>query len=224
MRYHIPLVKWRFSIPACGYAAPVTVPHTWNVDDPVMHHRGAAEYETTVFVEPSLACSRAFLYFGAVYHTAEVTVNGQDAGGHSRSGFTPFRLDVTGLLVFGGQNTIRVRVSNAPTGEMLPHGTDFDWADDGGIIRQAALQFMAPDAAEFLRVEERLISIENGLCSGSLLLQTAFLDGSAQDGVVKLIDYSDGRVVLEQPFTGLAGELPFARPLPDPAGDRARCL
>ena len=86
MRYDQTLNRWDFSLG--DYKTKVTVPHTWNVDDEVMKHRGSAVYETTVFVSGEFAGKKAFLKFNAVYHTAKVYVNDTFVGEHSRSGFT----------------------------------------------------------------------------------------------------------------------------------------
>ncbi|MDE5589670.1 MAG: hypothetical protein K2J60_11125, partial [Acetatifactor sp.] len=135
MRHNVPLNKWIFSIDELNYTAAVTTPHTWNVDDDVMQHRGTAGYETIVFVDESLKDEKAFISFNAVYHSAKVFINDIFAGEHSRSGFTPFRFDVTDKIIFGGDNRIKVIADNTHIHEMLPNIYDFYCADDCGIIR-----------------------------------------------------------------------------------------
>lgn len=200
MRYYFSLNKWDFSIKELGYKTSVTVPHTWNVDDAVMKYRGQAEYETSFFIENELKSKRAQLYFGAVYHSAKIYVNDIFAGEHNRSGFTPFELDITKQIYFGADNKIRVVVDNTHIEEMLPHKDDFDWADDGGIIRKVRLQFMEPDAISFLHIEEEIDKIEGELCSGSLIIKTAFANGKAKDGIIRIISCADNSVVLEKQF------------------------
>lgn len=207
MRHSISLNRWTFSIDELNYTAEVTTPHTWNVDDSVMQHRGTAEYETIVFVNESLRDEKAFISFNAVYHSAKVYINDIFAGEHSRSGFTPFRFDVTDKIIFGGENRIKVIADNTHIHEMLPHMDDFDWADDGGIIRKAELLFMPRDAVEYIRAEEDIRSIAQGLCSGSLLLKTAFLDGKPHRATVRVIDYSDNKTVIEQTFESVEKEI-----------------
>ena len=188
MRHNISLNRWTFSIDELNYTTEVTTPHTWNVDDNVMQHRGTAGYETNVFVDESLQDEKVFISFNAVYHSAKVYINDIFAGEHSRSGFTPFRFDVTDKIIFGGDNRIKVIADNTHIHEMLPHMDDFDWADDGGIIRKAELLFMPRDAVEYIRAEENIRSAAQGLCSGSLLLKTAFLDGKPHRATVRVID------------------------------------
>jgi len=48
--------------------------------------------------------------FEAVYHSATVWVNGQEAGQHLRKGYTAFTLDITPYLEFGASNSMVVRV------------------------------------------------------------------------------------------------------------------
>ncbi|MDE5995385.1 MAG: beta galactosidase jelly roll domain-containing protein, partial [Eubacterium sp.] len=144
-----------------NYKAKVTTPHTWNVDDEVMKHRGEAVYETTIYLDESLNDKKAFISFNAVYHSAKVYINDIFAEEHSRSGFTPFKFDITDKIIFGKENAIKVIVDNTHIDEMLPHMNDFDWADDGGIIRKAELNFVENNAVEYIRVEENIKEINN---------------------------------------------------------------
>lgn len=207
MRYTISLNKWNFSIGELHYAAKVNVPHTWNVDDPVMWHRGVAEYETAVYVDESLKGKKAFIVFHAVYHTAKVYINGALAGCHSRSGFTPFQFEITDKVLFGVENQIKVVVDNTHTDEMLPHKDDFDWADDGGIIRKVELQFVEPNAVAYLHVEEEIHAMDDTKCDGILKIKTAFLDGQAHGGTVKVRDYANHKTVIEAHFDRLEKEI-----------------
>lgn len=207
MRYSISLNKWDFSISKLNYKIQVTVPHTWNVDDNVMKHRGSAEYETVVNIDEGLKNKKVFISFGAVYHTAKVYINGELAGEHGRSGFTPFKFDATDKIIFGAENVIKVLVDNTHIEEMLPHMNDFDWADDGGIIRKAELQFVESDGIEYIRAEEKITSIDGDKCSGSLVIKTAFLDGKAKSGTVKIIDYLDNKVIIEKHFDSIGNEI-----------------
>ena len=207
MKYSLELNKWKFSIPKLNYSADVSVPHTWNVTDEVMDYRGEAEYETTVSVGCELRDKRAFIAFNAVYHTAQVFINGKFAGKHSRSGYTPFQFEVTDMLKFGCPNQIKVIADNAGAEDTLPHGTDFDWADDGGIIRKASLEFSERDGIEYLNIEENIERINGGVCAGRLKLKTAFGDGRPHGGTVKVIDYSNNKTVLQKHFERIENEI-----------------
>jgi beta-glucuronidase len=210
MKQRTELRHWHFSIDALGYERDVCLPHTWNVDgrEDVQLYRGRADYRATVSL-PSVEGKTAALYFGCAYHTAEVSVNGRAAGVHTGSGNTPFEIDVTGLLR-AGENEIHVAVDNAPKEEMLPHMLDYDWADDGGLTRDAALTLY--DRADLRRLDVAYDIEEqaDGRCGGVLRLSAECVP---QEAAVELIDWKSGETVLAQkvfleggvsvPFQGL---------------------
>ena len=138
-------------------------------------------------------------------------MNGQPAGSHKGSGYTPFQLEVTDLLKPNAENVIEVLADNTRTVEALPHMNNFDWADDGGITRKAELRFLPADGIAYLHVEEAVRVTGEGLCSGRLLLKTAFEDGSAKAGTVTVYDYADGARVLSKSFDEIrdSAELDF---------------
>lgn len=191
MRYDCTLNRWDFILG--DYKTQVTVPHTWNVDDAVMKHRGKAVYETCVLIDEKFAGKKVYLKFAAVYHTAEVYVNGKNTGGHSRSGFTPFKLDITSAVLFGKDNRITVEVDNTHTPDMLPHGDDFDWSDDGGIIRRVTLSVREPDAIEYMHIAEQIYSIKDGLASGVLKIRT----NAEKPYKITVYDYSTGEIAAQ---------------------------
>ncbi len=191
MRYAQTLNRWNFTLG--DYKTKVVIPHTWNVDDEVMKHRGKAIYETEIFVSLDLEGKKSLLTFNAVYHTAEIYVNDNFVGTHSRSGYTPFRFNVTDFIQFGENNTVKVIVDNTHIENMLPHKSDFDWSDDGGIIRRAKLEFIEPDAVEYMHITENITSINNGFASGTLKIKT----NTDKPFKVKVYDYSNGKLVLE---------------------------
>ena len=191
MRYDRTINRWKFTLG--GYSANVILPHTWNVDDEVMSYRGKALYETSVLIGDEYRDKRVYLKFGAVYHTAEVFVNGVFVGRHSRSGYTPFRLEITDAVRFGTFNAVRVEADNTHTPDMLPHGDDFDWADDGGMIRKAVLEIREPDGIKYMHVTEQIDRMADGLASGTLNVRTS----TRKPFSVKVYDYSTGEKVAE---------------------------
>jgi len=122
----------------------VSVPHTWQVEAPLVDYRGVAWYwrsfelPATGTPESRRDCA-VRVEFEAVFHTATVWVNGQPAGEHVRKGYTAFTLDISNLLKWGQTNTIAVRVDNAFDQHMVPRGRSSDWANDGGIFRPVQL-------------------------------------------------------------------------------------
>lgn len=78
------------------------------------------------------------LYFHSVYHDAKIYVNGELAGEHKNSGYTPFTVNISEYIK-EGKNIITVEADNRFSPDMLPVNRSFDWANDGGIIRPVEL-------------------------------------------------------------------------------------
>ncbi|WP_449602046.1 S-layer homology domain-containing protein [Paenibacillus sp. Marseille-Q9583] len=108
-------------------------------------YQGGVWYRKHFEVSSSLKGQPAQLTFLGVNYFGDVWINGQYAGGH-QGGYTPFALDVSGLLNYGGDNVIAVRVDNPKwdtfnNGEILPYATS-DWFNYTGILRDAYVEFM----------------------------------------------------------------------------------
>jgi beta-galactosidase len=122
----------------------VEVPSTWQVSEETAGYLGQAWYRREFEAPWTWKGQVVRIEFEAVFHTAEVFVNGQRAGGHVGKGYTAFALDITSVLEFGRRNTIAVRVDNAFTTAMLPRDDSYDWTPDGGITRPVCLIVTAP--------------------------------------------------------------------------------
>ena len=191
------LSDWDFSIHKLNYNAKVKTPHTWNVCEETQHYRGKANYETIVFVDKTKQNQKVILNFGAVYHTADVYVNDTHIGTHCGSGYTPFSFDITDALFFGCNNSIKVISDNTPSKNMLPYLKNFDWADDGGIIREVSLLFADYDSIESVFISPLLTDIESGLCSGYLDLDISFCDNHTSDNAEFVItEFKTNKTVL----------------------------
>ena len=118
---------------------PVIVPHTWQIEADSSDYQGAAWYRATFEAPERWGGQSVRVEFEAVFHSAEVWLNGQRVGKHLRSGYTAFTLDLTPALRPGGLNTLVVRVDNSFDDAMLPRGNSFDWTVDGGLIRPVHL-------------------------------------------------------------------------------------
>ncbi len=110
---------WRFTIdPAVaaggdtGAWATLNVPGNWDAQPAYANHRGTGWYRRE-FIVPAAwpADVRLRLRFEAVYHDAEVTLNGKVLGGH-HGGYTPFEFDVTNLVRRDTANLLVVRAEN----------------------------------------------------------------------------------------------------------------
>ncbi len=128
--------KWQFTIdpaaldkPAAGWTV-VTVPGNWDALPEFSTHKGKGWYRRTFEVPESWKGKAVRLRFEAVYHDAEVTLNGKVLGTHS-GGYTPFEFDVSGALNYGGENTVTVMADNT-----YGRGAWWHW---GGISRSVNL-------------------------------------------------------------------------------------
>ena len=113
-----------------------TLPSSWLTHAPEMrHYQGLVWYERKFDAQPK-AGMRQFVRFGAVNYRATVWVNGKKVGSHE-GGFTPFALEVTGVLR-PGQNRIVVAADSQSSDVTIPPSVT-DWENYGGITRSVKL-------------------------------------------------------------------------------------
>lgn len=114
----------------------LNVPGDWNSQMPELKY-----YEGTVWYARHFEASRVpgrrqYLYFGAVSYRCNVYLNGSRIASHE-GGFTPFQVEVTGLLE-EGDNFLVVEANNRRTKDAIP-AMSFDWWNYGGITRDVML-------------------------------------------------------------------------------------
>ncbi|WP_210197851.1 glycoside hydrolase family 2 TIM barrel-domain containing protein [Aquimarina sp. U1-2] len=120
----------------------VTIPHTYNakdiLDDEDGYYRGVAWYRKKLFIPKSYKHKKVSLYFEGVSARCNVYVNNRYVGQHL-GGYTAFVFDIEGVLDFGEDNTIVVKVDNSENLSitMPPAGGDFSIF--GGIYRDVYL-------------------------------------------------------------------------------------
>ncbi|HSA96873.1 MAG TPA: twin-arginine translocation signal domain-containing protein, partial [Acidobacteriota bacterium] len=131
----------------------VVVPSTWQVAAKTADYMGVAWYRRKFDAPLAWKKTVVRVEFEAVFHTAEVFVNGKRAGEHAGKGYTAFTIDISSLIEFGGANTIAVRVDNSFVPDMLPRGNSYDWTPDGGITRPVRLIVTPPVFIEHLWVD-----------------------------------------------------------------------
>lgn len=136
------LAQWKFAVgetkDCLNNGRVVKIPHTWNVEEGFYEYAGSGWYECLITVSERKPDLRTWLEFGAVYHDAWIYVNDHLAGQHLRSGYTSFTVEISDYLQ-KGENRIVVRADNSYGDEVLPYRRSFDWANDGGIIRDVFL-------------------------------------------------------------------------------------
>lgn len=198
---NIELNRWTFKIENLKFQKDVTIPHTWNVDADVMDYRGDAEYTTNIFVSGDLACKKLILHFGAVYHTAVIRINGSIVGEHNGSGFTPFNIDITDKVIYDGNNLFSVVVNNTYSEEMLPHMKDFDWADDGGLIRRVELQIHEKNDISSVEMITDIVKINRNeipTADGKITFLCNEYDTTGRPLNIKVTDYRSGKLKIEE--------------------------
>ena len=108
----------------------MNVPGNWDSTARFPNYVGVGWYRRTFTPDPALQGKSVRLHFGAVYHEAEVFLNGVSIGTHV-GGYTPFEFDVTDKLIFGQPNEITVSADNT-----YKRGAWWPW---GGISRSVTL-------------------------------------------------------------------------------------
>ena len=134
---------WTEDFPAFhGAAKEVRLPH--NVRELPQNYATPADYEMVcgyrrkLDIPAAWADKRLFLQFDGAAHIAEVYVNGVFAAAH-RCGYTAFRVEITGLVRPGGENSVAVKLDCTENGEIPPFGFVIDYLTYGGLYREAWL-------------------------------------------------------------------------------------
>ena len=164
--YSIPLRDgWEFRTDPGGTTAPdgafegadgwepVQVPHTWQSLGRLPNYVGIAWYRIRFEGPPAWASQHVRIEFEAVNHTAHVFLNGKSFGEHEGKGYTAFTFDLSPQLNIGAENILLVRVDNRPNDRMLPRNKNYDWTDDGGIIRPVNLLVTAKNFIERVEID-----------------------------------------------------------------------
>lgn len=153
----ISLDKWVFALgeeESClEKGREVVIPHTWNIEEGTEEYQGTGWYEYNFIPSPFWEGKRIQVLFRAVYHDAQIYLNGQKAGEHTGSGYTPFTVELTKYLQPGRENCLLVKVDNHYSQDMLPFMRSFDWANDGGIIRPAELLVTGQSLLKEIKVD-----------------------------------------------------------------------
>jgi beta-glucuronidase len=170
----------------------LSVPGDWNTQDPtLLYYEGTVWYRHLFEVADDgraagAGRTRAFLYFGAVNHTARVFLDGEELATHV-GGFGPFAVEVTGK-VGPGQHSLVVQANNRREPNRIP-AMRSDWWNFGGITRSVSLievpETFLPDAWVTMADDGRIVG------------------GATADGP----DAADAAVTLEFLDTDITAEL-----------------
>ncbi|MDR3309703.1 MAG: glycoside hydrolase family 2 protein [Tannerella sp.] len=159
----------------------VDLPHTWNAQDALSgredYYRGAGVYEKNLEISPEWKGKRLFLHFGGVNTVAHVFVNDSYIGEH-HGGYAAFVFEITDKVVYGGNNKLTVRVSNALNLDVMPLVGDFNFY--GGIYRDMHL----------IVLDEACISPTDYASPGVYLTQKSVTEERAEVGVKVMLSNS----------------------------------
>lgn len=112
------------------------VPGDWNTQrDKLYYYEGTVWYRNIFDYQPDPA-RRVFVYFGAANQEAVVGLNGKKIAKHV-GGYTPFNVEVTGMLKEKG-NSLIVKVDNKRHADGVPT-LNSDWWNYGGLTRSVMI-------------------------------------------------------------------------------------
>lgn len=130
-----------------GYPVPVdelwetvSIPHTWNADDPFddaeSYRRGIGWYRKNITLPEHLKGKKIYLHFEGANQVADVYVNGAFAGSH-KGGYTAFTIDIGKYVRFDKDNLIAIKVDNSHSNVIPPLSVGYGLY--GGIYRDVWL-------------------------------------------------------------------------------------
>ena len=139
---HPDTLKQEFNQLSMGNWEKINLPHTPFVEPLVVLHQwqGICYYRKILNVSKKEIDKRLWLEFEGAMHLADVWVNGQHLIQHS-GGYTPFVVDVTGMLHADRGNEILVRLDNR-NNPLIPPGKPLETLDFcyyGGLYRDVNL-------------------------------------------------------------------------------------
>lgn len=139
---HPDTLKQEFNQLSMGNWEKINLPHTPFVESLVVLHQwqGICYYRKILNVSKKEIDKQLWLEFEGTMHLADVWVNGQHLIQHS-GGYTPFVVDVTGMLHADRGNEILVRLDNR-NNPLIPPGKPLETLDFcyyGGLYRDVNL-------------------------------------------------------------------------------------
>ena len=177
-----------------GQGQSVRLPHT--VREMPLHYGDHNAYQTVcgyrrkLELGPELEGKRLFLQFDGAAHIATVFVNGVELTTH-RTGYTAFRVEITGVVNLGGENLLCVRLDTTENPEVPPFGFVIDYLTYGGLYREVWL-----DVRESSYIEDLYITTPS---LSSLRVKPTLVGAK---GCILMVELLDGdRILVRKAFT-----------------------
>ena len=173
-----------------GEGSPVRLPHT--VKEIPLHYADHNAYQMIcgyrkhLELGQELEGKRLFLQFDGAAHIATVYLNGKELA-HHRTGYTGFRVEITGEAVLGGENLLAVRLDTRENPEIPPFGFVVDYLTYGGLYREVWLDIREKSFIEDLYITTPTVS--------SLKIRPKVQNG---DGCILLVELLKGEHLLEK--------------------------
>ena len=126
-----------------GANITVSLPHT--VAETPLNYFDESEYQKVCGYRRPLrlpegcAGKNVFLFIGAAAHFAEVYLDGEKLAEH-KSGYTEFRVDLTGRLSEDVDSLLCVKVDSRESLDIPPFGNVIDYMTYGGLYREVRLE------------------------------------------------------------------------------------
>ena len=177
-----------------GQGQSVRLPHT--VREMPLHYGDHNAYQTVcgyrrkLELGPELEGKRLILQFDGAAHIATVFVNGVELTTH-RTGYTAFRVEITGVVNLGGENLLCVRLDTTENPEVPPFGFVIDYLTYGGLYREVWL-----DVRESSYIEDLYITTPS---LSSLRVKPTLVGAK---GCILMVELLDGdRILVRKAFT-----------------------
>lgn len=157
----------------------VSIPHTYNDEDMQQgkeFYDGDAFYKKSLFIHDSLSKKRLFLKFNGVGSVASVYINGKKITTH-QGAYSAFSFEMTHSVNYGEQNTLLVKVNNAPREDVIPVN-HYLFPIYGGIYRPVSL----------IVTNQMNITVTDDASSGVYISQTQPSDSLANINILTKLD------------------------------------
>jgi Glycosyl hydrolases family 2, TIM barrel domain/Glycosyl hydrolases family 2, sugar binding domain/Glycosyl hydrolases family 2/Beta galactosidase small chain len=113
-------------------------------------------YKHRFMVEATWKSKRIFIVFDGSMTDTEVKINGQLAGPMHQGGFYQFKYDITGLLKYGVENDLEIKVSKHSANASINKAErEADFWEFGGIFRPVYLEIVPAVFIERVAIDAR---------------------------------------------------------------------